>query len=195
MKVKAALILLAVICFSNSSTSVPAGAARGTADQLTWGAVSAGLQLSLLLPDPKTSELQLAMRNVSDRDVTVNLGYMLANGKVQLPGAVSINFTDAAGNTRHFKFADLKHSAVAGRLDDYMVPLRAGSMYTLALKLDQFWCQETNEFAIALLPGKNQLTAQLEGSGARHVNSDMPGVKLMNFWVGKVESNTLIIER
>jgi hypothetical protein len=137
----------------------------------------------------------VALRNVGDRDETVNLGYMLANGKVQLPSYLSLNFTDAQGKARQFKFADKKYSNVAGRLDDYIVPLRAGSMYTLTVRLDQFWSHETNEFAIALLPGKNLLTAQLEGRGAKFVNLDMPAVKLMNFWVGKVESNTLVLER
>ena len=195
MKVKAALILLAVICFSNSSATFPAGASGGTADQLEWGEPSDGVQLSLSLIHRKTSELQVALRNVSDRDVTVNLGIMLANGKVQLPDYISLKFTDAEGIARKFKFADKKHSFVAGRVDDYIVPLRAGSMYTLTLTLDQFWCPETNEFAITLLPGKNSLTAQFEGGGARYINLDMPAIKFINFWVGEVESNTLVIER
>lgn len=66
--------------------------------------------------------------------------------------------------------------------------LRVGSTYTLQLTLDQFWCQETKEFSIPLLPGENYLTAQFEGSGASFVNSDMQGMKLMKFWLGKVNS-------
>ena len=192
MYLNLALSLLAAICFSNSSVSV--NASSKTAGQLTWGPANDGVQLSLSLVDPKISELEVALRNVSDRDVMVNLGAVMANGKVHLPNNISIKVTDAKGNTRQFKFADKKHSVVAGRLDDYIVPLRAGSMYTLALKLDQFWCSETNEFAIELLPGTNRLTAQLEGSGAKLVNLDMPAVRLMNFWVGQVESNTLLVE-
>jgi len=120
---------------------------------------------------------------------------MMANGKVQLPDYIRLNFTDAQGKERLFRFADKKHSFVAGRLDDYVVPLRAGSIYTVTLTLDQFWCEETEEFEIPLLPGKNRLTAKFEGRGAKLLNLDMPGIKLMNFWFGKVESNTLVIER
>ena len=80
-------------------------------------------------------------------------------------------------------------------MDDYVVPLRVGSIYTLRLTLDQFWCQETSVFAVKLLPGKNQLTADFEGSGAKAVNLDMPGITLMNFWMGKVQSNTLVVEK
>ena len=75
------------------------------------------------------------------------------------------------------------------------MPLRAGSTYTLQFTLDQFWCNETKEFAIKLLPGRNYLTVRFEGTDARLVNLDMPAIKFMNFWLGKVESNTLSLER
>jgi len=48
---------------------------------------------------------------------------------------------------------------------------------------------------VKLLSGRNQLTAQFEGSGAKHINLDMPAIKLMNFWLGKVQSNILVLER
>lgn len=141
------------------------------------------------------SNLELAFRNVGDRDVALNLGVMMANGKVQLPNRIAIKFTDAQGKTRLFKFSDKRYPGVAGRLDDYVLPLRAGSMYTLQLTLDQFWCQETKEFSVPLLSGNNYLTAQFEGTGAHAVNLDMPGIKLMNFWLGNVESNVLAMRR
>lgn len=135
------------------------------------------------------------IRNVGNQDVIVNLGSMMANGKVQLPDNITLNFNDARGRERKFKFGDKKHPIVAGRLDDYIVPLRAGSTYTLRFTLDQFWSHDTSEFEVRLLPGKNQLSAEFEGGGARLVNLDMPGIKLMNFWTGKVQSNTLSIEK
>jgi len=141
------------------------------------------------------SNLQLAFRNVGERDLTLNLGMMLANGKVQLPNRVAIKFTDAQGKTRVFQFGDLKYSFVAGRVDDYVVPLRVGSTYTLQLTLDKFWCQETKEFSIPLLAGENHLTAQFEGAKASAVNLDMAGIALMHYWLGKVESNTLTLRR
>jgi len=149
-----------------------------------------GVQLCLA---SSGANLELAFRNVGDHDVTLNLGIMLANGKVQLPDRVAIKFTDAQGKTRLFQFGDKRYGGIAGRVDDYVVPLRAGSTYTLYLTLDQFWCQETKEFSIPLLSGDNLLTAQFEGTGANAVNLDMPGMKLMNFWFGKVESNTLTL--
>ena len=139
------------------------------------------------------ANLELAFRNVGDHDVMLNLGVMMSNGKVQLPNRVAIKFADARGKTRLFQFGDGRYPTVAGRLDDYVVPLRVGSTYTLQLTLDQFWCLETKEFSIPLLSGDNFLTAQFEGTGANAVNLDMPGIRLMNFWFGKVESNTLTL--
>jgi hypothetical protein len=186
------LLVLASIAYLPSSSARPSS---GAGDSLQWGQANDGIQMSLSSSDPKGSELQITLRNVGQRDVTLNLGSMLANGKVQLPDHIAILFTDGFGNTRRFQFADKKHSFVGGRLDDYIVPLRVNSMYTLTVTLDQFWCQETSEFQIPLTRGANRLTAQFPGTGARLVNSDMPAIKLMNFWLGKVESNTVILER
>ncbi|HEX3146311.1 MAG TPA: hypothetical protein VHQ64_20215 [Pyrinomonadaceae bacterium] len=156
------------------------------------GAAVDGLQMCLAASG---SNLQLTLGNVGDHDITVNLGIMLANGKVQLPDRVMIKFTDAQGKARVFKFSDFKYGAIAGRVDHYLVPLRVGSTYTLQLRLDQFWCQETKEFSIPLLAGENRLTAQFQGTSATQVNLDMGGVALMNFWLGKAESNTLTLLR
>src|SRR5262245_64891789 len=123
-----------VLLFLLSAVSV-AGAPPRVADQDCGPAVN-GLQMCLAA---SASDLQLALRNVGDHDLTLNLGIMLANGKVQLPERVAIKFTDAQGNTRLFKFADKKYSVIAGRVDDYVVSLRVGSTYTLQLTLDQFW--------------------------------------------------------
>jgi hypothetical protein len=57
----------------------------------------------------------------------------------------------------------LRSHSPPGAFDDYIVPLRVGSTYTLTLNLDQFWCHETKEFVIPLLLGKNRMTARISG--------------------------------
>jgi hypothetical protein len=195
MKSYVSLIFIAAITTWIGHQPFSAGTSLRPGDDLQWGQPSDGVQMSLSSADSHGSDFQVAFRNVGDHDTTLNLGSMMANGRVQLPNYISLNFTDAQGKMRVFRFADKNHSGVAGRLDDYVVPLRAGSMYTLTFTLDQFWCHETEEFEIPLLPGRNLLTAQFQGSGARLVNLDLPAIKLMNFWLGKVGSNTLTVER
>jgi hypothetical protein len=170
----------------------PSGAEPRPEDPQCGAAVD-GLRMCLASKDG--ASLQLALMNVGDHDLTLNLGIMLGNSKVQLPDRVALKFTDAAGKTRVFKFGDPKHGFVAGRVDHYIVPLRVGSTYTLQLTLDQFWCDETKEFSIPLLSGENYLTAQFEGTAPTEVNTGMSCVTLFNFWVGKVESNSLTLRR
>ena len=110
-----------------------------------------------------------------------------SNGKVQLPQNISLNVTDASGKTRKLKFFDRRYSAIAGRVDDYVVPLRAGSSYTLKLRLDQFSSPDTKEFELKFFSGKYQISAQFEGGGAKTRNLDVPGIKLMDFWLGNVQ--------
>ena len=182
----ALIVAVLILMLSISAAAMP------PVENNDCGAAVDGLQMCLAASG---SNLQLTLGNVGDHDITLNLGIMLANGKVQLPDRVGIKFTDAMGKTRVFKFGDLKYGVIAGRVDHYLVPLRVGSTYTLQLRLDQFWCQETKEFSIPLLSGENRLTAQFEGTSATQVNLDMGGVALMNFWLGKVESNTLTLRR
>src|SRR4051794_24012211 len=181
--IRAAFILTVLI----SMLSISAAAMRPVENNDCGAAVN-GLQTCLAASG---ANLQLTLGNVGDHDITLNLGIMLANGKVQLPDRVAIKFTDAHGKTRVFKFSDPKYGFVAGRVDDYIVPLRVGSTYTLQLRLDQFWSQETKEFSIPLQPGENRLTVQFEGTPAAQLNTGMEGIALMNLWLGKAESNTL----
>jgi hypothetical protein len=163
-----------------------------------WGPTVDGLQMSISASDAQNldvPEFQVALRNAGKQDVTVNLGHMLANGKVQLPEYISLTLTDDGGKTRKLKFFDRRYPGVAGRIDDYVIPLRAGSTYTLNLSLDQFWSPDTKEFELKLFPGKYQITAQFVGGGARTSNPDMSGIKLMNFWQGQLQSNTIVVER
>jgi hypothetical protein len=184
--IRALIVILFALMLSISAAAIP------PVENNDCGAAVDGLQMCLAASGPN---LQLTLANVGDHDITLNLGTMLANGKVQLPDRVRIKVIDAQGKTRVVHFSDPKYGFVAGRVDDYIVPLRVGSTYTLQLRLDQFWSPETKEFSIPLPSGENRLTVQFEGTRAAHLNLDTSGVALMNFWLGKAESNTLTLRR
>jgi hypothetical protein len=145
--------------------------------------------------DMSVPAFQVALRNIGERDVTLNLGIMLANGKAQLPDRIRLSLMDAGGRIRELRFFDKRYPAIAGRVDDYVVPLRAGSTYILTLSLDQFWSPDTKEFQLKLSRGKSQIVAHFEGGKARTDNLDTPGIKFMNFWEGDLDSNALAVER
>jgi hypothetical protein len=116
---------------------------------------------------------------------------MIPNGKVMFPTAIRLTLTDAAGQTRELDFSDRRYPAVAGRVDDFTVALRSGSIYALRVSLNQYWSPTTKEFGLKLAAGRHRIAARFEGHGARTVNLDMQGAALLNFWKGTMESNVV----
>jgi hypothetical protein len=151
----------------------------------------ADLKMSIRTSNAESADslrVDVAFENLSDRDTVLNLGMMLANGRVQLPDAVRLILTDSGGRSRELHFSDKRYPGVAGRVDDYAVPLRAGSTYTLRLSLKDYWCPESEEFALELDPGRYSVRAEFTGNSAQHLNEDTEGLKFLPFWTGKLRS-------
>jgi hypothetical protein len=166
----------------------------------TKGVPVAGLKLSLTLlasgrAIPEQPEFRVGFENVGDHDIALNLGWMLANGKFQIPYGVSLRLTDGQGKTRELVYWDRQHSGIGGRVDDYVVPLRVGSTYTVRLVLRDFYCRETNEFDLRLAPGKYRVDARFKGGGTVIPNKDMAGLQFLPFWQGTVWSNLVSLDR
>ena len=82
-----------------------------------WGRPVDGLKMSVLAldsPNLDVPEFQVSLQNAGTKDVTLNLGFMLANAKVQLPQNISLNVTDATGQTRQLEFFDKRYPGVLG---------------------------------------------------------------------------------
>ncbi len=96
------------------------------------------LRLSVAAVPPEKPEDVFAFRvtfeNTGVKDKILNLGYMLANGRTQLPVATKLILTYLNGTSTELSVIE---PWVAGRVDDYIVPLRAGSTYSITLGLDQ----------------------------------------------------------
>jgi len=148
-----------------------------------------GLKMSIRASAPESTDslqLHVTFENVSDKDTVINLGMMLGNGKVHLPDAVRLILTDPSGQSRELHFSDTR---IAGRVDCYAVPLRAGSAYTLKLSLKNYWCPKSKEVTLALKPERYRVHAEFTGNSAKHLNRDTEGLKFMPFWTGKLKSN------
>lgn len=107
------------------------------------------------------------------------------------PDAVRIVLTNPDGASRELKFFDRRYPGIAGRVDDFIIALRGGATYVLPVTLDQYWNADTGEYGVKLNPGRHRISARFEGRGAAYPNLDTPGVKLLNFWTGSVESAVL----
>ncbi|MBN2309043.1 MAG: hypothetical protein JXR94_08740 [Candidatus Hydrogenedentes bacterium] len=132
--------------------------------------------------------------NGGEKDVVLNLGTMVGNGKVLVPDAIQLTLVDGSGNSKTLRFSDKRNPGRAGRVDDYLVPLRAGSTYTIALSLNDFWCPDTTKFQIHLEPGEYRIQASLVSAAPQYVNTDMEGVQFMNVWNGTVESEAAVLQ-
>jgi len=143
----------------------------------------------------KSSNAQfiITLKNVGNNDFILNLGMMLANGKNLFPNAIQLNLSDDEGNKK--KLESKKPGFIGGRVDDYILPLEVGSSHSLIVDLNDYWSPDTEEFKFQLYEGINYLQVQYNGQGAQHnLGGDMVGVKLLNFWVGKIQSNIITIK-
>jgi hypothetical protein len=168
------------------------------AGPVAWGASVDGLRIgvsALAGVEPETSaSFEVSLQNTGTEDFVVNLGQMLGNGRVMFPSAVRPVLTDSSGSRRELEYADRRYPAIAGRLDDFIVALRAGSTYVLRLSLDQYWTPVTKEFVVKPGPGRSRMWVGFQGTGATTRNSDMQGVGLLKFWKGTVQSGIVEFE-
>lgn len=159
-----------------------------------WDAATNRLQMSLAVlksdDDWGYPRFEVKFTNAGSDDLYLNLGFMLANGRVQLPSKIHLMLWDGDGRNRALDFGDKNYGAIGGRADDFAVPLRSGSSYTLTVRLDQFSSLATKEFDLKLKPGHYGVSAWYQGTGAEHFNTGSEGMVLMNFWKGKIQSNT-----
>lgn len=195
MKSHRTLIILLSLVAVGTVFLLAAGEAQ-TSIQPDPQANNAELRMSIVAITPQEAKgipvFRVTVENVSDKDVVLNLGMMLANGKVHLPTEIRLILTDSGGETKELLFSDRRYPGVSGRVDDYAVPLRVGSAYTLRLSLANFWCPETREFQLKLKSGEYRIHSELTCKGAQSVNGDMEGIKLMNFWKGMLQSDVTV---
>jgi hypothetical protein len=148
---------------------------------------------------PGIPNLQVTFRNVSDRDLNINLGEIgggsprpckIEKRTISCNLNFKLNVSNPSGATRTYTFRGI--GWVAGRLDAYIVNIREHSAYTLELGLDQFWSPQTNEYRPPeLAPGTYELSLEFEGRAPSIINLDQRYIERMTFWQGKVISNSL----
>jgi hypothetical protein len=165
----------------------------------TWGEAVSGLQMTIYLDraegvPSKAPKFRVELRNAAQKDLVVNLGMMLANGKMQYPNALVLILTDAQRKSRRL---DLREpSAIAGRVDPFVLPIPIGATFSIPVDLEKYWVAESKEFDYKLKPGTYSLEAQFTGRSVsqQEANLDVKGIALMPYWTGTVASNQLRFE-
>lgn len=139
-------------------------------------------------------KFRVELRNGGDHDLILNLGLMLANGRSQYPNAIALTIIDSQGKSRQFELKGPWY--IAGRMDPLIVPLPAGSAFSLPVDLDKYWPAASREFEYKFQRGSYSIEAQLSGKtvSSQEANLDLKGIALMPYWTGTATSNRLRFE-
>jgi hypothetical protein len=191
------IVLLSLVAIS--TILLLADGVAQTSTQFDPQASSAELRMSISVMTSQEAKgvpvFHVTIENVGDKDVVLNLGMTLHNGRVHLPTEIRLMLTDSGGETKELLFSDKKSVVVIGRIDDYVVPLRVGSAYTLRLSLANYLYlfRKTKEYCpLNLKSGVYRVRAEFTGKGAQYVNGDMEGIELINFWKGTLKSDVTV---
>ena len=165
----------------------------------TWGEAVNGLRMTIYLDraegvPSKIPKFRVELHNAAQKDLVLNLGMMLANGKMQYANAVVLVLTDAQGKSRRL---DLREpGAIAGRVDPFVLPIPIGATFSITVDLDKYWAAESKEFDYKLKLGTYWLEAQFTGRSVsqQEANLDVKGIALMPYWTSTVASNQLRFE-
>ena len=161
----------------------------GPSAERPWGPASAGLRTAVWttpsdMEGPGAPQVHVGIENVGESDVILNLGFMLGNGDKMYPLAVGLVLTDTDGKVQRLEYPT---PGVGGRVDDFLVALRAGSMYSLRLALNEYWVPR--EARLKLGRGTYRIEARFTGGVARQINLDTEGIATLRFWKGLLQSN------
>ena len=138
----------------------------------------------------KSGELSLVVRNTDRSAVNVNIGITLANGSDLLPTNVRLTL-ERDGRKSDWTYTG-RIAGVAGRIDDFILPLMPGASYQMTFAFSDFGPLEGIQHT--LQPGHYRVRASLWARHAEHMNSDTEGMKLMKLWTGVAESNEITVD-
>ena len=183
-------LLSVLVCLA---ALMPAAHAQDRSHDLSWGPVADGLRMSITRTPSSatatTAQFRVAIENAGERDAVLNMGLMMANGQVLLPTALFLSITDSQKVGRELSFfSDRGSGRLSGKMDDYVVPLRPGATYTMAVDLNHYWAAATKQFPLKLLTGEHTVVARLVAGGAQYSKGD---IAMLKFWTGTVQSNEL----
>jgi hypothetical protein len=166
-------------------------------DMLAWGKPHNGLRLGVAVEASSraggVARFTFVLENVGQDGLVLNLGAMLNNGRKQYPSALRLTLIDAAKTVRSLRRT---FTFVAGRVDPLIVPLPAGSRYTLRYDLADFIDDDPTRAGRPLAAGPYWVAVELVGKVVTRdqTNQDSTGLALMPCWTGTVRSGELNVE-
>lgn len=156
------------------------------------GPEAKGLRIRLRLPEvarggEAPGHCFVDLENRSEKDLNLKLGFSLANGKSHHPEALRMLLTGPGDERRELIYAGIP--GIAGRVDPYIVPLPAGSGYSLRLRFADFADVKTGQ-RVDFAAKEQSLAVEFEGQAITETNSDDSAVALITVWRGTIRSET-----
>ncbi|MCK4823160.1 ankyrin repeat domain-containing protein, partial [bacterium] len=131
----------------------------------------------------------VALQNIGKKDLVLNLGIMLANGKEQYATAVKLIFTDHNGKSYEFRNNIGRHPGIAGRVDPFLVPLAGGCTYALRVDFDNYWLVPVGT---SLPKGQYHVAAVFEGKALDFKDTDL--YTRDTYWAGVIKSKEVLFK-
>jgi hypothetical protein len=141
------------------------------------------LQLKLeQVPGSSSSGFQITLHNDGDRDLVLNLGTMLGNGRKQFADAIHLSLANSEGG--RFSLELRGPPIIGGRVDPMVVALPQGASLTLSLDLADYFAPKQGMWRVQLSPGRYTLKAEYIGQGFMQTPATP-------YWIGTVSSSEL----
>jgi hypothetical protein len=124
------------------------------------------------------------IRNTGMQDTAVIFGIVLGNGsKYMVLGMTLEVTTDGSGPAEHHQYHPRHYpSGIAGRVDDWIVPLPVGGAYALTLEAADFIAGNERKDS---LPRDARISLRLPIRGpAGEPNPDVAGLRHFRVWTG-----------
>jgi hypothetical protein len=111
---------------------------------VAWPALGQTPQVELALQcraSANGTDLRMALRNTGTIDANLVLGITLANGRHYSAGALFLEVKRRDGDAiESYQYSDPDWpAAIAGRVDPWIVPLPAGSEFSITRPINRFW--------------------------------------------------------
>lgn len=173
-----ALVIVAVIL------SYPSAIAQNTSSQTELRIV-----LRVVSQNRSIPLFEVELTNTAERDLLLNLGYMVGNGRSQFPAAIHLTLRNPQNDT---EILELKGPPLmSGRVDQFLLPLPKGARFTIPINVADYWSPARKTSDMPFKAGRYFLSAEYRGDRLVNPNPDMQGIRAMSYWSGKAVSDEI----
>lgn len=143
------------------------------------------LELACSQDGDESVDLLVTLVNASDEHMAVPMGVRLGNGRSYL--ATSLVVEAKSGQSNAFQRFEFLFGHIAGRSDPWVVPLPAGSKYTITVDLSDFYSSEGHG-RLSDLAFPVDVVLRLE-------SRQIPDIAFLEGYIGTVRSSQIAVPR